>query len=554
MIFALAALDFAGFLTGAQLGDFLTDWVPSEHGTQPGGLQRRVARGLTWTLIDTWGSQLIGFVIFAILANELSPEDFGLVALAAVLVSLGQLFVDQGMGDAVVQRATLTRRQIDTAFWVSIVTGVLLTIVAILIAGPVARLLKQPELEPIIQVLSVIFILVGLSSIQMGILRRELDFRGLAIRKLLAIAIGGVVGVGMALANYGAWALVGQQVAMAVVTVVVMWAVTPWRPGFSFAREDFRSLFSFGINIVGQDLMAFLTRNSDNFLIGVFLGTTPLGYYTVAYRILDTSQILLVAAARRLVFPSFSRLQHNVDRMRRAYARMSRASGALTLPGYIGLALVAEQAIPVLFGEKWLPSVPVAQLLFLIGPAHTINAFSGAVWSAVGHPEIGLRFRLISTVTSVIGFAIAVFFFADIIAVAAAYTLRSYLLLPLNLYWLRKYGNIPIRQQLSGYRGLFLATGVMAVAVIGVKLVLGDVLAPAGLLVVEVLVGAVVYLIALSIFERALVRELVGLGIQVVPGGERIARRMGIKVHLPPVTKPRDDDELPPDLPKDEDL
>ncbi len=284
----------------------------------------------------------------------------------------------------------------------------------------------------------------------------------------------------------------------------------------------------------------------------MFLGPTALGYYAVAYRILDTSQILLVAAARRLVFPSFSRLQHNVDRMRRAYARMSRASGALTLPGYIGLALVAQEAIPVLFGEQWLPSVPVAQLLFLIGPAHTINAFSGAVWSAVGRPEIGLRFRLISTATSVVGFLIAVLVFGDIIAVAAAYTIRSYLLLPLNLYWLRKYGDVPIRQQLSSYRGIFAATSVMTVAVIGVKLILTSIVTPAALLVIEVIAGVIAYLFALVIFERALVRELVGLAVQVVPGTERVARRFGFKTHaMPDVATPREGDSLPRDLDDD---
>jgi O-antigen/teichoic acid export membrane protein len=521
------------------------DWVPSQHGTHTGGLQRRVARGLTWTLIDTWGSQLLAFLIFTILARELAPEDFGLVALAAVFVALGQLFVDQGLGDAIVQRPILTRRQINTAFWVSVATGTVLTIVGYLIAGPVARFLGEPELEPIIQVLSIIMVLVALSSIQLGILRRELDFRGLAIRKLLAIGLGGVVGVWMALNDYGAWALVGQQVTMAVVTVIAMWAVSPWRPGFSFAREDFRSLFGFGINIVGSDILAFISRNTDNLLIGVFLGPTALGFYAVSYRILDTSQILLVAAARRLVFPSFSRLQHSTDRLRRAYARMSRASGSLTLPGYIGLALVAQEAIPVLFGSQWRLSVPVAQLLFLIGPAQTIQAFGGAIWAAIGRPEVALRFRLIATATNVIGFLIAVLIFGNIIAVAAAYTIRAYLLLPLNLYWLKKYGDIPVRAQVSSFRGIAMATLVMAVAVIGVKVIIGDQVTPVVLLAIEVAAGVIVYLFALVVLERALVRELVGFGIQVVPGSERIAARLGIRADVPSVTKPRPGDKLP---------
>ena len=149
----------------------------------------------------------------------MTPEDFGLVALAAVFVSLGQLFVDQGLGDAIVQRPTLTRRQIDTAFWTSVATGTLLTIAGYLLAGPIARFLGEPDLEEIIQVLSII-IRAGRPqrASRLGILRRELDFRGLAIRQALAVGSGGVVGVCMALNGYGAWALVGQQVTIAVVT------------------------------------------------------------------------------------------------------------------------------------------------------------------------------------------------------------------------------------------------------------------------------------------------------------------------------------------------
>src|SRR5918994_2556683 len=329
------------------------NWSPTAHGTDRKDLRKRVARGLTWTLIDTWGSQLLALVIFALLAQILQPVDFGLVALAAVFVALGQLFVDQGLGDAVIQRDELTRRQLVTAFWATMLTGTLLCMAGVVLAPFRATLLGDQRLEPIIQVLSLVFVLVALSSIQMSLLRRELDFRGLAVRKLLAMAIGGVVGVAMALNDFGAWALVGQQLASGAVSVVALWAVTPWRPGFSFAREDFGSLFGFGVKVLSTDLLGFVSRNTDRLLIGVFLGPLSLGFYAVAYRILDTSATLLLAAIRRVVFPAFARLQHDVERVRTAYLHMSRVSSAVIVPGYIGLALVAGEAIVVLFRGKW---------------------------------------------------------------------------------------------------------------------------------------------------------------------------------------------------------
>ena len=214
-------------------------WTPAEHGTQRGSLETRAARGLTWTLIDTWGTQILGLIVFAVLTNRLLPEQFGLVALATVFVSFATLFVDQGLGDALIQRKTVSRSQIDTAFWVAVGTGSLLTLAGIVLAGPISALLDQPDLAPILQVLSFIFVLVALSSIQTALLRREMRFRGLAIRRLAAVAVGGIVGVTMAFANYGAWALVGQQLAAAATTVVALWTVSPWRPGLQGGTRRF---------------------------------------------------------------------------------------------------------------------------------------------------------------------------------------------------------------------------------------------------------------------------------------------------------------------------
>jgi PST family polysaccharide transporter len=508
-------------------------WLPADHGSEKGPLQRKVARGLTWTLIDTWGSQLLGLVVFILLARLLTPVDFGLVALASVFVAFAQLLVDQGLGDALIQRKSLTRAQIDTAFWAAVATGALLTLLSIALAGPIATLLGEPSLEPIIQALSLTFIAVALNSIQMGLLRREMKFRSLAVRKLLAVGIGGIVGIGMAVANYGAWALVGQQLAAAVVSVVALWTVSPWRPGFHFSRADFGSLFSFGIHVVAGDLLNFASRNVDRLLIGAFLGTGPLGFYAVAYRILDTSQVMLVNAARKLAFPVFSRLQHDRDRMRRAYSRVTRALSVVILPGYIGLALVAQEAIVVVFGAEWAQSGPVAAILFLIGPVLTVQLFSGALLNAVGHPDVTFRIRLITAIVNVAGFVIAVAVFQEITAVAAAFVIRGYMLMPLIMWWLKVYAGIPFSTHLGELRSPALATIVMSVAVLAVKVALTGIVGSLVLLIAEVVTGIVVFTLAILVIDRPLLTEVVTLVAQSAPGGERIARRLGVSLPDP---------------------
>jgi len=504
--------------------------VPAEHGTEKGALQKRVARGLTWTFIDTWGGQLIALIIFAILAHLLTEVDFGLVALAIVFVSFAQLFVDQGLGDALIQRTSVTRSQIDTAFWVAVATGAGLMVVGIVLAEPIAILVNEPDLAPIITVLSINFLVIALSSVQLALLRREMRFRSLAIRRLVAVAVGGAIGVGTALAGWGAWALVAQQVSYGITSVIMLWTVSPWRPGFHWSRADFRELFGFGINIVGSDMLNFLSRNTDNLLVGAVLGAGPLGLYAVGYKILDTTQTLLVNAARKLAFPVFSRIQHDRERTRRAYGRVNRAVSVVIMPGYIGLSIVAQEAIVVLFGHRWEPSGPVAATLYLIGPALTLQVFSGALLNAAGHPGITLRFRLVTTIVHVIGFVIAVTIFGNIVAVAAAFVIGTYLLLPLNLYLQHRYADISIFDHLWQLRWIALCTALMAIAVVAIRSVLLGQVSTVVLLTIEVMVGVVVYAGALMIFERGLLREVTTVALQAIPGGERVGRLFRLQV------------------------
>lgn len=500
--------------------------MPPDHGSEQGGLQRKVASGLKWTLLDTWGSQLLQLAVFLVLARLLTPVDFGLVALAAVFVAFAQLLVDQGLGDALVQRKSLTPRQISTAFWTAVGTGAVLSVVLIVLSFPIAAALDEPALAPILQALSFVFVIVSLTSVQVALARRQMAFRTLAIRRLIAIAGGGAVGIWLATSNYGVWALVAQQLVAGVISVVLLWAISPWRPSLTFSRSDFRSLFKFGAAIVGSDILQFLSRNIDNFLIGVFLGPAPLGLYALGFKLLETSQVVLVNSFGKVVFPTFARLHHDLGRLRRAYTRLTRAVGSITLPGYIGLAIVADQATVLLLGGTWAASGGVAAILFLIGPALTLYGYAGAVLNAVGRPDITLRFRLLTAVVNVCGFLIAVFVFRDIYAVAAAYVIRGYILVPIIVVWLRDYAQVPIRENVMRLRGVIPATLVMAAAVLAVRFGLASAVGPAVLLGLEVVVGLVVYWSSLFVFDRAVIGELFDFARNLLPG-RRTGRRRG---------------------------
>jgi PST family polysaccharide transporter len=496
-----------------------TSWEPAPRAEREGSLQRRVARGLAWTVVDTWGRQLINLAVFTVLARLLTGDDFGIVALAAVFVAFAQILVDQGLGDAVIQRRDITRSHVDTAFWVAVATGVVLTLALVVLSGPIAALFDQPDLQPILAGLAVSFLLAALSSIQIALLRRELAFRSLAVRAILASIGGGAAGIALAIAGFGPWALVAQQLVAAAISVVTLWTLSPWRPSWRASRQDFRELFPFGSRIVGSDILTFLSRQGDNLLIGAVLGTGPLGFYAVGYRLLESTQVMLVNVARKITFPVFSRLAGDPERMRGAYLRVTRAAGAVILPGYVGMSLVASELIPTLFGDGWEQSAQVAAVLFLIGPVLTVQAFSGSFLNAAGHPEVVLRFRLISTVTNLVGFAIGVSF--GILAVAAASVIRGYLLLPLNLRWMRVYGGVPVAAHVAELRGALAATVVMVATILGLKWAAGPTLSDGALLAVEAVGGGLVFAGVLWVVDRRTLRELWSLAGHAMKRGGR---------------------------------
>ena len=255
-------------------------------GPAAGSLRDVAVRGLGWTLLRTVSSRLVSSLVFFVLARLLDPADFGTVALASVFVVLLSLLVESGFGEALVQRGTVTARDLDTGFWANTAMGIglacLLAGTAPLIAAP----FHQPDLGPVLQVLSPALVLAGLSSVPQALLRRELAFRQLALRGIAGTVAGGVVGVGMALAGFAVWSLVGQALANALIGAVVLWLGCSWRPGRDVSRATFGELSRFGANVLGERVALFISRRSDDFLIGLVLGPVALGLYTAAYRIL----------------------------------------------------------------------------------------------------------------------------------------------------------------------------------------------------------------------------------------------------------------------------
>ncbi len=483
-------------------------------------LRGHAVSGVKWSTLQILGSRVVTLLVFVALARILEPSAFGLVGLAAVFVSLMQVFIDQGFSQAIVQRKELEPGHLDSAFWSSLTLGFLLTVVGVATAAPIADLLGQPDLAPILRGLSASLVISALASTPEAILRRELAFRSLAIRQLLAAVAGGALGVAAAVSGFGVWSLVAQIVAQGAVGTVVLWVAVPWRPGLNVSVRHFRDLFSFGWSIVVMNLLNFLNRQSDDLLIGAVLGVEALGYYSVGYRILLLLTDVMTRTIESVAFPLFSRVQGDLERLRRGYLMATQISATIATPVFLGVAALAPELIAVAFGDKWHAAVPVMQVLAFIGVLHASLFFNSTVLIATGRPRTALFVTAVNAISNVVAFAVAVQW--GIVAVAAAYVIRGYLLSPLPVLLVRRVIGFRISEYVSRFAIPFACSAVMVAAILALREAIGPDVPDLLVLILGGALGAGTYLVAMRLIAERFLRQMVDYLATASPALDRL--------------------------------
>lgn len=469
----------------------------------PAGSQRslrsRAVRGAGWSGIERIGARLLSAALFAVLARLLDPSDFGLIALAYVLTEVLDLLVTFGLSAALVQREELEDGHLHATFWFGLATGLSLAAILFAFADPVAVALGDARLAWPLRVLSINTVLSGTATTPQAVLLREMRFGALAGRTLTASLAGAIAAIAVALLGGGVWALVVQGVVTAVIRTALMWSMAGYRPRLEVEKRHFRDLAGFGAAISGQQTLSIVDSRLDDFLIGRFLGTTALGYYSVGYRLLIVLTDVFVVSANRVLFPVFSKLQAQPERLERAYRQTVRLTSALGIPAFVGVALVADELVRSVFGDRWLPAVPVVQALAALGVLRAVMLPSIPLLVAMGKHRAVLMVSLVGTVLNVVAFSVAVRF--GIVAVAIAYAARAYVMAPAIFVVTRRLAGIRLRPLLGPLSAVIGSAMAMAAAVLGIRSVL-DAAAPLARGAAAVAVGSIVYYGTLRLLDN----------------------------------------------------
>jgi O-antigen/teichoic acid export membrane protein len=351
----------------------------------PSELAERRRGATIWSFVMTGGQSVLRIVMQLILAALLGPDAFGLIAFALVYVMLIQILLDQGMGTAIIQREDLQGSHLDSGFWMLIGLSGFLTAGAVAFAGTWADYLREPDLELIVIVLSLLIPFRALTVVQEAVLKRELDYRSLAIRGNLALVVSGTVGITAALAGAGVWALVYEQLTNAAVELVVLWSVSSWRPRFRFSKSHARELLSFSIGTFLGAAGVFALTRGEALVVGRFFGTASVGLYRLAWRIVYSVIELVVNPLQNVAFSVLSRLQDNRDEFAASLLHTIRTAAVLLIPT-LGVVAGAGPDMLSVIGEEWEPAAPALILMCIYGVAAVATLVVPPTLSALGHP------------------------------------------------------------------------------------------------------------------------------------------------------------------------
>jgi O-antigen/teichoic acid export membrane protein len=470
-------------------------------------LRQQVVSGVGWKVATVVVVQVTRIVVGVVLARLLVPRDFGLASMALLFVGVASVFTDLSFGQALIAGREISERDRSTAFWTTLAAGGLCAGAGVAAAPLVADFFSTPAVSHLFAVTSILFLITAFSSTQIALLTRELRFRSLQLREMAGTVLGGVVGVVLAFAGAGAWALVVQALTAEGVSLVFVWRFSSWRPSATWSAESFRRLGSFAGKTSGARVLGYVNLNADNFLIARFLGASPLGVYSVAYNVMFAPLARLATPIQQVLFPAFARIAADRPRAGSAWLRGSRIVAAITVPAFVGLAVVAPDFVPVVLGHRWHKAIPVLQLLCIAGLAQSLQTLNHSMLQALDRAGALLAFMIFSATLTVSAFAIGLHW--GVVGVAAGFAVARTTVLPVFTTIVSRAAEIRVLAFVGAVRPVLEVSAALGALALALRLGLEAAGAPAGLrLAAVVAVGAAVYPALLAWREPDLVREV----------------------------------------------
>lgn len=357
-------------------------------------VSNKTVRGMTWKLLEKTSIHGVQIVIQIVLARLLLPEEYGMIGLLNIFITLSDVFLLQGLTTALIQKKDPDNLDFSSVFFANIVVAVVLYVILFVVAPYISLFYQIPELTSYMRVLSLTIIGGAFSAVHNAIVSRNLDFRKSFISHIASSIANGIVGVSLALIGFGAWSMILARVAGTFVGAWVLWMIMGWKPKMCFSYSRVKKLFSFSSKVLCTNLFNALFNNIHSLIIGKFFSATDVGFYQRGQQMPQMMMTAVDGSMAEVLYPSFSKMQDNLTVLKKALRKSISVSMYVTLPCLFGLLAISESFTLVLLTEKWLPSVPFMQLSCIVCMFWPLSHRTHAL-NAIGLSNVTLKLSLI---------------------------------------------------------------------------------------------------------------------------------------------------------------
>ncbi|MDP1620906.1 MAG: lipopolysaccharide biosynthesis protein [Bacteroidales bacterium] len=422
-------------------------------------LKQKAVSGFLWSFIDSFTNYGLQFVFGIILARLLTPNDYGLIGIITIFITISQSFIDSGFRQALLRKQDCTQADYSTVFFFNLAVSLLFYIILYIFAPNIGTYFNEPVLKLLLRVLGINLILYALIAIQLTILVKNINFKHQTKISIVATIISGITGITFAYYGYGVWSLIIKMILSVFITFILLWIYNKWRPSMIFSKKAFHEMFSFGSKLLLSGLLYRATQNIYYLVIGKYFTATQLGYYTRAEQFSNLPSANLTSVIERVSYPVLASLQHDIPKLQETFKSIVKSTMLISFTIMIGMAAIAKPLILVLIGEKWLPSSLYLQLLCIAGIFYPLNALNLNLLNVFGRSDLFLRLELIKTSLTIPIIIIGVFY--GIIPMLLSIIIFNYFGVVLNSYYTKRYIRYSTLNQIKDIFPTFLIAFVM---------------------------------------------------------------------------------------------
>lgn len=464
-------------------------------------IARATVKNTAWNYGTFVLSKSVIFFSTVILARILSPDDFGLLALASITVIYLDQLSDLGISSALIFDQKHAERSPNVGFLLSMIVGTLLTLITFFSAPLIAEFFHEPRISPVLRVLSLYFVLYALSSVHQTLLQKQLKFSKRFFPELGKTIVKAVVSIAMALTGFGVWSLVWGQVTGQAAASLLYWNASRWRPRFEYDSKIARSLLRYGSQITIVGVLAVVYKNIDYVIVGRRLGIQQLGFYTMGFRLPELIIISMCSIVGQAIFPAYAKLQTNQEALRSGYLATTRYMAFFSVPVGFLLFLLAPEFIHVFYTPRWNNTVPVLRAISLYSIFFSLSFNVGDIYKATGRPVILNYLALFKLVITVPVLWVASSF--GIYYVALGHLATIIVISAVQIAVGTRILRAPLSAILTTLAPPFISGAVMLTAVYLLQRLIAH-LSPAERLVILAPFGALIYLASIYLSDKNL--------------------------------------------------